>query len=93
MDQCYTHKSQDKISRGCLHDAPFDVQLSCNVGGEECELCGASGCNAKEVETYGQCYFCDGITDDNCADLNGLSPIYCPKGEQKGCFRSEVGKR
>lgn len=91
-DQCFLYQNEDKITRGCLQNAPFDIQWACISGTGECSLCGTSGCNSEEVELNGYCYFCDGVTDSNCAALTGVPSVYCPKGENKGCFRSQIGK-
>lgn len=92
VDQCYQHSDETGIRRGCLHNAPIEVKAKCDAGSEECKLCGENGCNSDAIETYGQCYSCDGTTNSNCETLTGVSSIYCPAGERQGCFRSEVGK-
>lgn len=91
-DSCYVHDNGETVRRGCLNNAPLDVQMSCAGGEEACGLCGDSGCNSDAIEGYEQCYFCDGTTDSNCETMVGIESMVCPKGDHKGCFRSEVGK-
>lgn len=93
VDQCYVYHDGEKFGRGCLHNAPFDVQLSCSLGEDECKVCTTSGCNADAIESYGECYFCDGVIDSNCANLIEVPSISCPKGDTKGCFRSQIGEQ
>lgn len=90
-DQCYSYQDGNSMRRGCLYNSPIDVQMGCESGSEECNLCGTSGCNSKEA-SYGQCYFCDGTSDSNCETMVGVESMECPKGDSSGCFRSQVGE-
>lgn len=92
-DQCYLHYDGEKVSRGCIYNAPFEIQSKCLGGSSECKLCTTAECNAEKVDHNGLCYFCDGTKDANCAALTGYSPIHCPAGDRKGCFRSQIGKK
>lgn len=92
-EHCYTHKSgTGKVVRGCLLEASAEVQDQCQAGELGCTICTGSHCNADKVESDGTCFFCDGTQDENCASMTGISPILCPAGEQKGCFRSQIGR-
>lgn len=98
-DQCYSViaavDGDIEVYRGCMSDLETSPgKQFCEAQGENCSKCSLSECNSQKIETYGQCYFCDGITDPNCATLTGVEPIYCPKGdgEKEACFRAQVGK-
>lgn len=91
-DLCYAHEADGKLTRGCLYNAPFEVQFACSAGSDACKVCGTTGCNSDEVVPAEECYHCNGLTDSNCASMTEVSLITCPKGESQGCFRSQVGK-
>lgn len=92
-DQCYEYDVGDKVMRGCLYNAPFEVQMSCSGTSGDCKLCSTSGCNFAEVVESELCYSCDGTSNSNCASLTNIPSIKCPAGERGGCFRSQVGER
>lgn len=92
-DECYQYYDGEKVSRGCLYNAPFEVQMSCAGSSDECQLCSTSGCNSAKVETNGICYSCDGTEDPNCESLSEFPTIMCPAGDRQGCFHSQIGKR
>lgn len=91
-DHCYSYFDGQRAIRGCIHDAPADIRSKCEAGSADCQLCETTDCNVAEIETNGQCYYCDGSLDETCATLEGQVPVYCPAGDQPGCFRSQIGK-
>lgn len=91
-DHCFSYFDGERALRGCIHDAPADIQAKCAAGSDECRLCETVDCNAEEIETNGQCYYCDGTVDANCETLFGHNPVYCPVGDRTGCFRSQIGE-
>lgn len=96
-DQCYSVvgdvNGDLQVYRGCMSDIDTHPgKQLCETQGEACSKCSRSECNSEVLETYGQCYSCDGTTDPNCAALNGITPVYCPQGNKQGCFRSQIGE-
>lgn len=92
VDKCYKYFDGTSLQRGCLYNAPNEIQSRCARGSADCQLCEGAGCNSAEIETNGQCYYCDGTVNNNCESLTGIATIFCPLNGRKGCFRSQIGK-
>lgn len=95
-EQCYSVlayvNNEIQVYRGCMSDAANSPgKQLCDSEGDNCAKCTGTECNRQELKTNGHCYFCE-YNDPNCATLEGVSSIYCPAGDQVGCFHSTVGE-
>lgn len=102
MDQCFTHFENNIVQRGCLSEAPTEIQTKCDAHSLSCTVCNGDDaneiCNGISVGDE-RCYVCDSRSDPDCVkNVNVTMSTQCGsvKDAGWGCFldtRNNVVRR
>lgn len=87
LNRCFTHTNDSIVQRGCLFEAPEEIQNNCYKSTDDsCLLCSESNCNNVKAYVGDYCYECDSSEDSNCT--NNVLPYMEKKCEssRRGCY-------